>query len=119
MTKIVINQCFGGFSLSIAAVKLGRELSGDPRWAGGLLPGELYDDGSEVSDYGDWVHIDHDFPRTDPVLVQVVEKLGRKANGACAELSLEEIPPGTKYRIREYDGLESVETREEIEWSIA
>ena len=59
------------------------------------------------------------FDRSDPVLVQVVEELGDEANGDCAELEIEEISSGTFYRIREYDGCESIETQSCIDWSVA
>jgi hypothetical protein len=44
--------------------------------------------------------------RHDPVLVQVVEELGYKANGRCAELDIIEIPYGLSYVVEEYDGKE-------------
>ena len=52
--------------------------------------------------------------RHDPILVQVVEELGDKANGMCAQLAIEEV--SGSYRIDEYDGFESVETPESYEW---
>jgi hypothetical protein len=71
--KIAINRCWGGFSLSEEAVKLGRELSKDDTWADAVLEGEMYSDGSGPAElYGDSVHIDYNFPRDDKVLIQVV-----------------------------------------------
>jgi hypothetical protein len=52
-------------------------------------------------------------------LVQVVEELGDKANGRCAKLRIAEVPAGTLYRIDEYDGFESVETKDSYEWNVA
>jgi hypothetical protein len=66
--------------------------------------------------YGFW---DRDIDRTDPVLVEVVEELGEKANGFAANLEVIDIPKGTLYRIDEYDGLESIETADEINWKVA
>lgn len=80
MQKVVINSCYGGFGLSKAALKeLGIE---------------------DV--YGD------DFRRDDPKLVGVVERLGLKANGEYAELSVVYVPNGVEWEIDEYDGMEHV-----------
>ncbi len=95
MTKIVINTCYGGFGLSSKALALYNELSGK---------NEEYD----------W-----EIQRNDPYLAQVVETLGKEANGYCASLSVEDLPAGTLYRIDEYAGLESIETIDSIEWSVA
>jgi hypothetical protein len=94
MAKIVINSCYGGFSLSNMAVKRYEELGGSYQ-------------GHNSCD------------RNDPILVQVVEELGDDANGSCAELEIVELPAGTLYRITEYDGYESIETPEDIYWDIA
>ena len=47
--------------------------------------------------------------RADPLLVQVVEELGDKANGSHAKLKIVEIPDGVKWEIDQYDGMESVD----------
>lgn len=62
---------------------------------------------------------DHNIPRTDLDLVRVVEELGNAASGPCAELTIEELPKGTFYRIKEYDGLESIETNDDVDWLVA
>lgn len=84
--KIVINKCFGGFSLS----KKAYEELGLP-WDG---YGYGYIDGRDG------------FDRSDPNLIRVVEKLGEKADGKFAELEIVEIPDGTDWVIEEYDGRE-------------
>jgi hypothetical protein len=94
VTKIVYNNCFGGFGLSEAAWKRYVELGGKAR------------------DY--W-----DVSRADPILVQVVEELGEDANTRFSELAIADIPEGTKYRIDEYDGSESVMTVDDYNWSVA
>jgi len=94
MTKIVYNNCFGGFSLSKAAFARYQELGGT-------------------------VDYDRNIPRTCPLLVQVVEEMGKAAGGSSASLAIRGLPPGTKYRIDEYDGSEEVMTQDEYEWSIA
>lgn len=113
--KVVYNNGFGGFSLSREAILLARKISGNPNWGGPCIIGDCYDSGAAVGfDYG-YVH---DIFRHDPVLVQVVDELGSAANGACASLAIEEIPDGTPYRIDEYDGAESVETKDSYDWII-
>jgi hypothetical protein len=119
MTKVAYNRCFGDFSLSRAAILRGREISGDPKWAGCMLKGEPFDDGSGVAS-DDFGHIDYKkHPRTDPILVQVIEELGRKADGMCAKLAVAKVPKGKKYRIDEYDGAELVMTPDDYEWQTA
>ena len=82
--KVVLNQRRGGYSLSEAAFK---EL-GMP-WDG----------------YG----FAFDKDRANPELVRVVEKLGRAADGAYAQLVVVEIPDGIDWRVeRDYDGCEAI-----------
>jgi hypothetical protein len=57
---------------------------------------------------------DRSVSRHDPILVQVVEELGDKANGMCAKLAIAEV--FGPYRIDEYDGFESVETPDSYDW---
>jgi hypothetical protein len=98
MTKVVYNNCYGGFSLSKEGMKRYLELTGkaDLRSSAG-----------------------RDIERDDPALVRVVEELGVAANGSFANLTIQELEPGTKYRVQEYDGNEWVETEADIEWKIA
>ena len=98
MTKIVYNACYGGFGLSDEAKIRYRELTGNV--------------GNENFDvYG--------IDRADPILVQVVEELGYAAGSWGADLMIEEVPAGTKYRIDEYDGIETVMTIDSYDWKIA
>jgi len=116
MTKVVYNNCYGGFGLSREAVLLGRKLSNNPDWCGPCIKGDFWAPGKPVEmDYSGG----SDLERTDPILVQVVEQLGKKANGMCASLVIEEISSGTTYRIDEYDGNESVKTKSDYVWNIA
>lgn len=94
MAKVVYNACFGGFSLSEAGMKRYAELGG----------------------IGDSVRR---LDRNDPALIQVVEELGEKANGSCAELKIATVPTGALYRIDEYDGAETVMTIHDYDWSVA
>lgn len=83
--SIVINRCYGGFSLSDAAVRRWSEL-----W-GGQTETRFYDE-----------------RRANPALIQTIRELGDAANGACAELRIVEIPDGVSWQIEEYDGIEWV-----------
>lgn len=78
--KIVLNRCFGGFSLSNFAVNyLGLSSSYEQ------------------------------IPRTDPKLVKLVEKDAKKASGPMARLRVVEIPENcTDWEINDYDGSESL-----------
>ena len=142
MTKIVINSCFGGFSLSEEGMRRYAELKGLPIYVesdgrfktywtvpkeeriGLIKTGDWASASSEeriLSNklYDEYTIDCRNFDRTDPLLVKVVEELGAKANGRCAKLTIEKLRPGTLYRINEYDGYESIETNSSIEWSVA
>jgi hypothetical protein len=102
--KIVINKCYGGFGLSNEAVEEYLKLKGleytkkDSEWS--FMQGDksYYVNGEYVSD--------RDFLRDDPVLIEVVEKLGDVAYGQFSELKIVEIPDDVKWQIEEYDGIE-------------
>ena len=138
MTKIVYNACFGGFSLSHEAIMRYAEIKGITLYVQEdlfmnhyyLCPPEEFER-IQAEDYAKPVQPDRfdasselyfsdsDIERNDPALVQVVEELGKLANGDCSRLEIEELPAGTLYRIDEYDGLETVETKDSYEWSVA
>jgi hypothetical protein len=112
MTKIVFNGDYGGFCLSKKAIQrysdlaeLGLTFIEDEYRGHWELPDGEYWYGSDLS-------------RTDPILAQVVEELGDEA-GDFTRLMIREIPEGTRYRIDEYDGLETVMTINEYIWSVA
>ena len=50
----------------------------------------------------------NDLDRDDPILVEVVEELGEKANARFAKLAITEVPDGVSWGIEEYDGQEWV-----------
>ena len=78
--KICINTCFGGFSLSDEA---SRMLGFKTRYP-------------QIS-------------RTDPRLIEVVNTLGKAANGWSARLAIVDIPDeATDWEIEEYDGSEGI-----------
>ena len=89
--KVVINGCYGGFSLSDEALAyLG-------------IPG-----GSRYS---------YDDDRANPKLVECVEKLGEAVNHDSASyLYVVEVPDDVKWTITDYDGLEQVEEVHRV-WS--
>lgn len=114
--KVVINACYGGFSLSDDAIREYLRRTGR----------EWTEEQSEFSLLGTLFHVigdedwyDRDLDRADPVLVAIVEEMGEAANGSCANLEIRELPKGTLYRIDEYDGYESIQTRDGIDWRIA
>ena len=77
--KIVINECFGGFSLP----KEFCEKYNTTRYA--------------------------NISRTDDRLISFIEERGGEIEGACSLLTVEEIPDNaTDYMITEYDGAESI-----------
>lgn len=144
MTKVVYNGCFGGFSISDAALKRYAEIKGvtlypekeerfgfttywtvPPDQRGPMLKGNAWNTATmkqrQASNefYRKNTLSERDFERDDPILVQVVEELGEMANGRCAKLLIEDLPKGTLYRISEYDGNESIETRDDVEWKVA
>ena len=88
--KVAYNNCFGGFSLSEKAESRLVEL--------GVL--------KENIPY---------LNRHDLRLIQVIEELKNEANSRFSYLKIETIL-GNKYRIDEYDGLESVQTPDDIDW---
>lgn len=94
MRKIVINEEYGGFGLSDKAWKLYCENTGkDPEM--------------------NW---DQDIPRDDPILIELVETLGKDSWGDFSELKIVEIPENVNWCICEYDGSEWVAERHRT-WS--
>lgn len=102
--KVVINLCYGGFSLSREGVLKGREISNDPSWGGPCIVGDEYDPKTPVEFHSGHVNV----ARTDPILIAVIEEFGHKADGACASLKIIEIPDDINWNIAEYDGLEHI-----------
>jgi len=121
MTKVVYNNCYGGFDLSEAAMLRYAELKNitlypeKSTWSTICWLQPPSDDGSDRG----CLSAD-DIDRADPILVQVVEELGSEAaSGECARLRIRELEPGTRYRIDEYDGNETVMTIDSYDWRIA
>lgn len=91
--KIVINTCYGGFTLSPKALM--------------ILDAELGVSNTEHSQVS----------RHDPILVRVVEQLGKEASGERASLVVVEISDD-RYYIEEQDGWEGVWTPSNIKWIV-
>lgn len=98
MTKIAYNACYGGFGLSKKAEKLYAKKLGIP-----------------VKD----IPYRWETNRADPLLIEVIEELGKKASSYYAALEIRDLPKGTKYIIHEYDGNEWVKTIDEFDWKTA
>lgn len=131
--KVVINRCFGGFGLSDAAyekliewgVPVRRYINQrkdpktrlylpEPSNDGEVIFDRTLDDGDaaqSVFAYGRYWDTWTREKRAHPLLVRVVEELGRKANGMFAELGVVDIPFDSNegWEIDEYDGIETIE----------
>jgi hypothetical protein len=112
--KIVINKCFGGFSVSKKAVEFMAEKGSEQAKAEleYIIPSE---DNSDCY-YGYSEKFNHEYDRTDPILVEAVEVLKDKANGRFAKLKVIEIPEGVEWEITDNDGLETVHEKHRM-WS--
>ena len=100
MHKVVINNCFGGFGLSTEALdyledKFGLQVIRDR--------------------YGSY--LEDNLERHDHRLVEVVEVLGEEASDSFSRLVIREVS-SPMYRIEEYDGLESIETPDSVDWIV-
>lgn len=106
MTKVVINNQYGGFSLSRKALHALRAMNNKYALEETDI-GEKWKDTGEVrTGWSD--SFLRDIPRDDPDLIKVVQKLKTKADGMCARLKIVTIPDDVKWEIEEYDGLEWV-----------
>jgi len=142
MTKVVYNACYGGFGLSKEACQRYWDIKGRQVWIENdtqfkslgyftvwlvapedRIPTKGGDDFyymnmdervayNQAYSKQTWHYNDVD--RHDPVLVQVVEELGDKANANYAKLRIDEVDG--HYRIDEYDGNEKVMTSGSYDW---
>lgn len=127
--KIVINTCYGGFSISEKALFRLAELKGItlypekthtffttywtvPTKPEGILSNDDFHRASMEDRrksnrlYEEYTMDNRPSDRSDPDLVKVVEELGDEASGDCACLKVIEIPDDVEYTIEEYDGNE-------------
>ena len=109
MVKVVINRCFGGFSLSDKAIEYYAELKGLNLIKHETEHFELLGYHYYVNEILDDNYFnDRDIERDDPDLIRVVEELGTEANGRFAKLGIVEIPDDVQWCVEEYDGWEHV-----------
>lgn len=132
--EVIINRCFGGYGLSHDAVmeyakQKGMELfayvndmngwnfnSKDKYlpFTGGANAICIHYCTKKLKDEFDketlnkYYFSPDSIERTDPILIKIVRKMGKKANGYCADLKIVKIPDGTDYEIEEYDGNEHI-----------
>jgi hypothetical protein len=137
LREIIVNKCYGGFSLSSLAVKRYAEIKGfkiypyaiDHDYSKGykivkytlrLLKWDLANKEScvhyvkklvttyeELNKDNNYFY-DRDIARDDLILVQVVKEMKDKANGSYAKLEITKIPSDIEWHIEEYDGMEHV-----------
>ena len=106
--EIVINKCHGGFGLSHEAELLYLKLAViDYTTEDRLSRDETTRLGPQPMIDG-VVWVSSDLKRDDPVLVSVVKRLGKKANGRYADLKIVKIPASVEWEIMDYDGQEWV-----------
>lgn len=116
MQEIVINRCYGGFSVSRKGFLRLRELGQkdaleEPDW------GEPWGDGSGICEpfyEGSTGHFCYDIARNDPLLIQIIKELHADANGDHAELKIIEVPNGVDWIVEEYDGLEWIAEKHQV-----
>lgn len=108
MTEVVINSCFGGFSLSEEGVREYLKRKGKTLYVkSDKYHFNHYYTSPDMTDES--YFYDRDIKRDDPDLVAVVKELGKKANGDCASLYIVKVPANVQWTIEEYDGSETVE----------
>lgn len=119
MNKVVYNNDYGGFSISLKAVEWLEANCKDNELRDFIkslrLAGKEYSFSSKDEclcyDVSGWF----EDKRHHKDLVAVVEALGDDANGPCVTLEIREID-GNQYRIDEYDGFEDVITPDGYGW---
>ena len=99
--EIVLNTCYGGFSLSKKAMDRLKELDALPSID------RIGTESDENYEYRQLTKMD----RFDPKLVQVVKELGDKANGDGSDLEVEILNLNINDLIKTWDGKESIQYR--------
>lgn len=134
--KVILNKCYGGFGISPEGYKLYCQKKNIPCYFYEAVPlkdnrigykkiktpdhldycltedfGDSFESkAGENSEFKKMLYLDSEY-REDPVLIEVVEELGEKANGRYANLVVVDIPDGLDYVIDDYDGIETLHER--------
>ena len=136
MTKIVVNRRHGGFGISPKAEKRYLELIGKDCYFYKQTKYGYENNGIDeyirisvdeaskafiaytiTEDLGELINkipnddtywYDGDLERDDPILIQVVNELGKEANSKYAELEIVKIPDDVVWEIDDYDGYETI-----------
>lgn len=140
--KVIINSCYGGFGLSLEVLYRSIKENipvfecyeyGDERmtrdWDSLLSKMNKKYKEFKTSNVYNWLYDEKEKKmyafksfhgeeshkiRTNPDLIKIVEEMGEKANGRCAELSIVDIPDDVDWFIDEYDGIESVHEKHRV-----
>jgi hypothetical protein len=106
--KVVVNGCFGGYSVSEVGARWLLANGADPNKVSVSVNQGAYK----------WTYVTVALSRHDPLLVKMVETLGTAANGDNAKLFVHGLEQPL-YRIDEYDGSESIEEPADVHWDNA
>jgi hypothetical protein len=96
--QVVINTSYSNFAISADAISLIQKKIKNPKAK------------SQINAYA----FDND--RSNPLLVEVVQKLGAKANGLYTTLKIVEIPDDVEWRVDAINGKEVIREKHRI-WS--
>lgn len=120
MKKVVLNRCFGGFGISKQAAEIflkqleGIQISHGLNIDDSIILNELK---KEIQ--GFFCGFQFNNFRSHPLLIKLIEEKGSKfVSGDCAKLKIIAMEDSQKYRINEYDGLETIEFPEDIDWKV-
>lgn len=128
--KVILNKCYGGFGVSQKGYELYakkknlslymykrsnddfmilEKISKDENvfltYYFTVDMGESFSIHSMKNCNGITLYLDESH-RTDSVLIEVVEELGKEASGEFADLQIVEIPDDLKYEVIDHDGIE-------------
>lgn len=105
--KVIINRCYGGFSVSEKALKEFLRVKQIK------IEKPIHYDSGRIMGYRDelgtnWTLYTLEDYRTDFDLIRIVEEMGTEANGDLASLKIVEIPNDVEWEIEDYDGIEAI-----------